>query len=138
MRRTQVEVFVLRQNSSGPEYLALHRSEAKGGFWQPVTGGVLDDEPLSEAAVREVREETGLAFEKVVQIPYSFTFLGSEGIELTEYVFAGMVSPDSTVVLSVEHDDQKWVSIESMLGLLKFDENKVALGHVHDRVLAGL
>lgn len=35
------------------------------GFWQSVTGSVdYEDEPLREAAVREVREETGLEAER--------------------------------------------------------------------------
>lgn len=42
------------------EVLLLERARHPG-FWQSVTGSQEDDEPLIEAAQREVREETGIA-----------------------------------------------------------------------------
>ena len=45
-----------------------------GAFWQGVTGGVEAGETLSEAAGRELAEETGLAPERLVPIDYSYSF----------------------------------------------------------------
>jgi len=51
-----VIVFVRR----GDEVLVVHRSPAQGAYWHSVSGGVEDGETDAEAAVRELREETGL------------------------------------------------------------------------------
>ncbi len=40
--------------------LALQRTEARGGFWQPVTGRIDEGESAEAAAQRELEEETGL------------------------------------------------------------------------------
>lgn len=52
-------VQVLLRTLEG-EYLLLKRTERDGGFWQPVTGLIEFGESPVEAALREVREETGL------------------------------------------------------------------------------
>ena len=53
----EVFVFVRRQD----EYLILHRSPRQGAYWHCVAGGVEEGETYAQAAVRELREETGLS-----------------------------------------------------------------------------
>jgi lipoyl(octanoyl) transferase len=55
-RRT-ISVVVTRDDG---KVLLLQRTEARGGFWQPVTGKVEPGETVTQAAQRELREETGL------------------------------------------------------------------------------
>lgn len=56
------------------EVLLLERA-ARPGYWQSVTGS-LDrlDEPLAEAALREVREETGIAARHEALKPWNLTY----------------------------------------------------------------
>jgi len=70
----EVAVFVTRRR--GAEVLILHRSPAQGGYWHVVAGGVEPGETVAAAAVRELREETGLAAEAVA------------GVEVVEYAYA--------------------------------------------------
>ena len=59
----QVEVYVFRRRRGRVEFLVLRRS-APGtlpGVWQPVTGTRRSRERPLAAAIREVREETGLS-----------------------------------------------------------------------------
>jgi lipoyl(octanoyl) transferase len=56
-RDVSVQLFKLAPG--GFRYLMLRRLPARGGFWQSVTGAPLAGETDAEAAIREVREETG-------------------------------------------------------------------------------
>jgi 8-oxo-dGTP pyrophosphatase MutT (NUDIX family) len=70
----EVAVFVTRKG--GAEVLILHRSPVQGGYWHVVAGGVEPGEAATEAAERELLEETGLVAEPVA------------GVEVVEYVYA--------------------------------------------------
>ncbi|MDO8471907.1 MAG: NUDIX domain-containing protein [bacterium] len=56
----QVESIVFRREHGAIKYLALKRNAAKGGFWQPLTGGIHSGEDIRVALVRELGEELGL------------------------------------------------------------------------------
>lgn len=75
----KVTVFVLRTSPAGPELLTfLHPA---GGRQLPA-GSVEPDEPLEEAALREVREETGL------DGLFGLTYLGQEEEDLGDEAVA--------------------------------------------------
>ena len=58
--RHEVNVFVYRYGTAGPEYLLLHPHPRQDAIWRPVVGTVDLDEDLRHAALRRVRAETGL------------------------------------------------------------------------------
>ena len=57
--------------------LLLQRTEARGGFWQPVTGRVEPGESPTQAAQRELREETGVE-SNVTPLNYEHVFAFAE------------------------------------------------------------
>lgn len=60
MPKLPVSVLVVVHTAQG-DVLLLERA-ARAGYWQSVTGSLdRPDEPLAAAALREVREETGIA-----------------------------------------------------------------------------
>jgi 8-oxo-dGTP pyrophosphatase MutT (NUDIX family) len=73
--RTGAEVAVFVTRKSGSEVLIVHRSAEQGGYWHVVAGGVEPGETATEAAERELREETGLVADAVA------------GVEAVEYVY---------------------------------------------------
>lgn len=73
-RRT---VSVVVTNEAG-QVLLLQRTEARGGFWQPVTGKVEASETPAVAAPRELQEETGLAV-AVAPLGYEHAFALGQG-----------------------------------------------------------
>lgn len=62
--KTPVSVLVLI-HTVDLQVLLLERAD-KPGFWQSVTGSLEADESLHDAAIREVKEETGLDAQRYV------------------------------------------------------------------------
>lgn len=61
MRTTQIECIVFRKTKNVFEFLLLKRLPEKGGFWQPISGGVeKTDNSLINAAFRELKEEANI------------------------------------------------------------------------------
>ena len=142
----QVLVYPVRRDTSGDwEYLLLKRTPRGGCFWQGITGGVENDEDLTEAARRELIEETGLVPLLVERIDYSYSFpvddrwrhlYAADVEEIKEYVFMAYVTGQQELEISSEHDQYKWCRFNEALGLLYWSENKEALNRCHKVVLA--
>ncbi len=131
-RSTQVSGYVFRDagEDTGIEFLALRRSEERGGFWQGVTGGVeAADADLEAAMRREVFEELGLRALQIVQSDGSYEFIGDEGSLLTEHTFGVEVDPMTEPRLSDEHEVYLWVPERTLDDLIPraWTENRFAL-----------
>ncbi|HOJ63003.1 MAG TPA: NUDIX pyrophosphatase [Spirochaetota bacterium] len=128
----QVDVILFYRDKDGIKYLLLKRTEERGGFWQPVTGGVEEGEDILYAARREVMEETGfLKVKKMYDVKYKFSFKNGDK-EITEYVFAFEVDSMNVNFSKREHSEIVWVSYEDALKYLKWDTNKEALKKIND------
>lgn len=100
----------------------------RGNFWQPVTGSVEPGETLTEAALRETYEETGLPFKNSpLQLKYDFAFI-SRGKNIHEYCFA-IETPQlrPPVIDPREHIDFQWMNPSQAKNLLKHVSNQEAL-----------
>ncbi len=118
IRADAIAVYVYRRIGRGVEFLQIRRSGETGEYqhsWQTVYGGVEllasgMRETAVQAAVRELREETGLAGVKMWQVEYLESFyLKPHHYVLVMPVFAVEVAPDAAVVLNAEHNAWRWV-----------------------------
>lgn len=111
-KSTHVEVYVFRRRRGRVEFLALRRAAGRTlpGVWQPVTGGVRRGERSLAAAVREVREETGLSPRRwwALESPTVFFDAIADTIEVLP-LFATEIAPDDVVRLSSEHDQHAFL-----------------------------
>jgi 8-oxo-dGTP diphosphatase len=95
-------------------------------------GFVLEDEDLDQAALRELREETGVADVYLEQL-YSFGDVGRDprGRVITAAYFA-LVSADRSLKAGTDAAEAHWWTIDK-LPALAFDHEKI-LGYALDRL----
>lgn len=134
-RIAQAQVIVFKRVEGKPLFLLLKRQPDRGGFWQPVTGGVDEGEVFLEAAKRELLEETGIGgvlqwFEEVHY--FEFESIGFGWTK--EYVFAAQVGEAQEAVISDEHSQMRWCSLPEALDLLKYESNRVGFRKVGELV----
>jgi dihydroneopterin triphosphate diphosphatase len=131
----QVDIIIYVINNGIVKYLLFKRQPERGGFWQPVTGGVEEGETILYAARREVMEESGyIKVKNMYDLNYTFTFNVKEKI-ITEHVFAFEVVHTDVKFCTREHSEIKWVSFDEAMIYLKWDTNKEALTKIHNYLI---
>lgn len=129
-KRINVQAFVFTLNPSF-KVLILKRTLERSGYWQPVCGGVEDNESLEEAALREVFEESCISnIKSIMDLDYTFSYKETKNGELMnmqDYCFAVEISNMSNIILCDEHEEFKWCSYDEALQYLKWEHNLIAL-----------
>ena len=135
MTRRPEEAFVFVRR--GEEFLVLHRSERQGSYWHGVAGALEEGEDYRQAAIRELREETGLVAEPVeIAGAYAYSVNEDPGyrrlfppgtVEIRVRSFLVDVPAGWEPELDWEHDDYRWCSAEEAEALLYWPEPRAVL-----------
>ncbi|PKL83178.1 MAG: NUDIX pyrophosphatase [Ignavibacteriae bacterium HGW-Ignavibacteriae-3] len=108
-----IEAHIFKKYNNDIEFLLLKRSDKEiyPGLWQMVTGSIDGREKASQAALREIREETGLTPIQFWAVPNINSFYSAETDEICVIpVFAGLVESDAKIIISEEHTEYRWVT----------------------------
>jgi dihydroneopterin triphosphate diphosphatase len=116
IRASLVDVYVLRIRHAGLECLVLRRGPSGRcpGSWESVHGHIEPDEQPIDAALREVKEETGLTQLQLYNVSRVELFYQHRLDEVALVpVFAALVLAEAEVHLGEEHDRFEWLPADA-------------------------
>jgi 8-oxo-dGTP pyrophosphatase MutT (NUDIX family) len=130
-QKAQGVLYAVTNNE--PVFLILRRSEAEGGYWQPLTGSVEANESELECLRRELTEEVGLepADATFSEVIYTFDW-SQDGVHYDEFVRGIEISPQASIILSEEHMEYKWCVFDEAMSLLRHESNKYGFQQIQE------
>ncbi|MDJ0269583.1 MAG: NUDIX domain-containing protein [Aigarchaeota archaeon] len=122
---------VFYDSERGPEYLVLLYD---AGHWDFPKGGLEFGESEIDAAIREVREETGLENIQIIEgFRKEIEYMYHKKRDLVKKRVAFYLAKSDTkeVKLSYEHKDFAWLDYENAMRRLTFKTAKDTLAEAH-------
>ena len=133
-----VDVYVIDPHGSPWCALALKRGTGTRcpGAWEAVHGHVEDGETPEDAAIREVREETGLTIERLYNVTVHAFYLHQTNTVEMAVVFCAFASSEAPVRLGREHVDHEWLPLDEAAERYLWPRATQALGEIR-KLLGG-
>ncbi len=135
--RNSVECWISAQTQQGICTLLLNKVRKKHPeetYWQPITGGIEEDESPHEACVREVFEETGIFLTKheirMLPSPWEVPIDGENRIIRKHIFWAVLRNGRHPVRLSDEHIGFNWTQVSAVRSALKWPTDKERWDHI--------
>ena len=134
-----VDVFVIRALVDGWRVLALRRRIGTRcpGAWEPVHGHIEAGEEPEDAALREVREETGLAVDRLYVVRVQPFYLRKVKRVEMAIVFAAFVAEPAHVTIANEHDDHTWLTVDEAVARYGFPGERASLREIVELLAGG-
>ncbi len=134
-----VDVFVIRPLASGWRVLALQRATNTRcpGAWEPVHGHIEAGEEPQDAAIREVREESGLAIERLYIVRVQPFYLRKTRTVEMAIVFAAFVAEPAEVTIAGEHQAHAWLTIDEAMARYGFPAERASLREIVELLSSG-
>jgi 8-oxo-dGTP pyrophosphatase MutT (NUDIX family) len=128
IKKAQVILAALDEQSRKFEFLLLQTNQARGQFWQNVTGKIEEEETYEEGGLREAIEETALPVESIldiVDLGMNYEFKDRRGRKAHEKCFLILTDQKWTVKIDAkEHQDFKWVDQHDIEeGIVEYSSN---------------
>lgn len=133
-----VDVFVFQRAAGGVRFLLLRRAPQKrlGATWQAVHGKIEAGETATQAALRELREETGLFPLRLWQLESVNTFyIADLDRVLMCPGFAVEVDEGAGVVLSDEHTEYDWLPVGQAVERFMWPGQRRAVREIMEEII---
>ena len=129
-----IDAYVYRYAKTKLKFLTLKRSKTKiyEHLWQGVAGKIEDGETASEAAIRELKEETGFTPHKMFVADHVSSFYESHFDRINLVPVFGIEVRSQNVVLSEEHCEYKWLEYEKAYSRLTWNGQKKGLKVIYE------
>ncbi len=124
-----VDVYLIRPYAGPWQVLALQRARDTRcpASWETVHGHIEPGERPEVAAVREVREETGLVVDRLYNVTVQPFYLHRYGAVQLAVVFAAFVREPGAVTLGPEHQRAEWLSVDEARTRFIWPRSRAAL-----------
>ena len=128
-----IDAYVYSYESNKLSFLLLKRSRKKiyEYLWQGVAGKIEKNELAWQAALRELKEETGLTAQRMFVADYVSKFYEKHGDRMNFVPVFGIEVKNKKVSLSEEHCNFKWLSFKKAHAKLTWNGQKKGLKAVH-------
>ena len=129
-----IDVYVYSYENNKLSFLLLKRSKTKiyEFLWQGVAGKIEKGELAWQAALRELKEETGLTAHKMFVADYVSKFYEKHGDRINLVPVFGIEVINKKISLSEEHCNFKWLSFKKAHDKLTWDGQKKGLKVVYN------
>ena len=129
-----IDTYVFHHKEEGPRFLLLKRSKTKmyEHLWQGVAGKIKKGEKAWEAAIRELKEETGLEPVSMFVADHVSRFYEVYGNRVNLVIVFGIEVDQKEVKLSGEHCEYCWVDLETAKDILVWKGQKEGIAAVAD------
>ena len=134
-----ISVYLIAHIEGEHRFLIIKRDrEPYKNIWQPVTGSIEEGEKAWQAALRELKEETGISPDRFYSAEFIERFyeMNTEIIALSP-AFVGFVDYKPEVALSAEHNEYRWATLDEAVELVEFYEQKAAFRHIQRYFIDG-
>ena len=133
-----IDAYVYINTNNGILFLLLKRSKTKmyEHLWQGVAGKIEKGEKSWETAKRELYEETGLIPKNMFIADHVSKFYEAKDDRINFVPVFGIEVNTKEVVLSDEHCDYKWVTLNEAIDQLVWTGQKKAIKIVNDMILS--
>ena len=128
-----VDCHIFRWENEKPVFLLLKRSKNQiyPDAWQCVTGKIEKNETPNDAAIRELKEETGLTPISMWIVDQVNHFFEVKSNRMNLIPVFGVQVDSTNITLSVEHNDYKWCSVDEGIDLIMWNQQKQGLFNFH-------
>ena len=112
-----IDVYVIRPIANDWRVLVLQRSldTRCPTAWEAVHGHIEAGEEPEDAALRELREETGLEATRLYNVTVQPFYLHTHHVVQLAVVFAAFVAEPGEIVLGPEHSRSEWLGVDDAL-----------------------
>ena len=133
-----VDAYVFRQTNNGLRFLILKRAETKiyEHLWQGVAGKIEKGEKAWQAAIRELKEETGFDPVRVFVADHVSRFYEIHCDRVNMVPVFGIEVDSISVSLSKEHCEFQWVDFETAKNILIWNGQKEGITAVFEKTRA--
>lgn len=134
-----VDMYPYRREQNEVEFLVFKRAAdvQYAHHWRMIGGKVNSNETHHEAALRELKEETGLSPDLFWTIPSVNQFYDYDSDRILQIpAFGARISKESSVMLNHEHVSYKWISEDQLDTYIQWPEQKRLMKLLADIVIS--
>jgi type II secretory ATPase GspE/PulE/Tfp pilus assembly ATPase PilB-like protein/8-oxo-dGTP pyrophosphatase MutT (NUDIX family) len=127
-----IDVYVIRPLREGWRVLVLQRAldTRCPTAWEAVHGHIEEGEEPEDAALREVREETGLETARLYSVTVQPFYLHRSHTVQLAVVFAAFVDEPASLTLGSEHQRAEWLGVDDALERFQWPREREALREI--------